>query len=253
MEDKEPGDSWIKRIRWSRSGHFKEDERVNAIASLWVEGAITSIEVPKEVREALQVGMRYAGADRTQPDAQFEDYVKAARVAAQWISLLDAMDFARQQRWTTPELRQRALDMLSDELDASASRDTREPAPPAAVWWQSIRSAPSGWQAGDEQLQRATDAWLSGTTDAKTFVDQVVELVDASVRRKHGTQPGNSEDQISAWVEDVRLVAKAMVWRTVADYCDKQGLTSPAQRRHALDMMDCALDTTPPHRDGPAV
>jgi predicted amino acid dehydrogenase len=237
LEGESSGGQWIKRIRWARTGHQADDGRINAVASLWVEGTLRSVELPDELREAVQAAARKSqslGAD-------FSEYVKAARVAAEWLGLAGALDFATQQRWQSVDERRLALDMMAGALAKTASSIYPGPNTRLTRWWQSAHSTPSGSTTDDQRTEQAVARWIDGRLSKQQLIEELVQVQREAERRKPARPSGLPDDQISDWAQCVRLAVKSMIVRTAADYAEAQRWVTAGKRREAIQMMDQAL------------
>jgi hypothetical protein len=98
----EQNPQWMKRLRWSKSGLDLIDERLNALASLWAEGALRTPEIVPEVCEAIK-------SSTVRPEAptasDFMEYTNNVRTAAGWMALLQVIHFCEEHYWRSQDER----------------------------------------------------------------------------------------------------------------------------------------------------
>lgn len=238
-EEQTPGDRWMKRIQWSRSGYPKEDERVNTLASLWVEGVLTPFELAGEVYSALKENIGRVGTGFQQDTASIPDHSKAIVLSAQWLALVGAADFCtRHLGWETPEKKQEALHRMNQSLGVSSALGR---APGIGSWVNQVRQDSSMTDL-DRRFEVAAETWSAGEMGYDEYFQELIDVQKAAERRKTEALNDPQSDQWQTWVDAVRVNIKGMALRVVADYCNSHGWVDAEPRRRALDQVEKALD-----------
>lgn len=250
MPDKQPNDRWMKRLRWSQTGYAAEDQRVNAIASLWAEGVLASIEVPAEITQALRerIGSVAPAVRDGQPDLEL--YAKSTRVAAQWLALNAAAGFCGLLGWRSTDQRLQALDLIGQRLEMpKAGHVSRQ----ASNWVQRIHREPSGADLPDRQVDNLANAWIDGQVDAREFRETLFAIQQPLGEHRVAPWPGSVADRLEAWVQAARVSIKLLVLRKAVDYCEDHDWQAPEQRRQALESLEQTLAKRPSAGRGPGL
>jgi hypothetical protein len=228
----------MKRLRWSQTGYAAEDERVNAIASLWAEGALASIEVPGEITQARRerIGSVPPAVRSGQPDLEL--YAKSARVAAQWLAINAAAGFCGLLGWRSADQRLQALELIGERLEMPAAGHVSRQ---ASNWVQRIYRQPSGADLQDRQVEDLANAWIDGQVDAREFRETLIAIQEPLGEHRVAPWPGSVADRLEAWVQAAHVSIKLLVLRSAVDYCEDQDFQSPEQRRQALESVERTL------------
>lgn len=226
-----------KRIRWSRSGSSKIDARLDTLASLWIEGALTNEELATEITEVMNDPVV-----QTPHDA----FGIAESIAACSLCVLlhSSLALCQVLEYDSEENRRTVLNSLSHRIGLTTEGSSADKA--SCSWVGEVFTSSTGSAPADNVFDKAFSRWRKGTYSMRECLSVVQTKPYRLIEYHHNRMNSDLEARYEG---EIRAAVKEFVLHFVARRCEELMIPVSERAKESNEVLSClGIDNPRTHR-----